>query len=164
MKKEETPYIVPKYPHFLAAWTKFETFYFQILCSKKRKSAVNFHLFLREIYMVHLKTFKSRILGSVWIALFKQFLNLVSKVLRQIMQQQKLKIQIYWPSCLIHYCKTTRCTQKKPNFSAKEVCLSRTINVPLPPIFWQAERFLTCLINKNSHFIFEFFWGVNLDL
>ena len=27
---EETPYIVPKYPHFLTAWTKFETFYFQI--------------------------------------------------------------------------------------------------------------------------------------
>jgi hypothetical protein len=28
MKKEETPHIVPKYPDFLAAWTKFETFYF----------------------------------------------------------------------------------------------------------------------------------------
>ena len=27
-KKEETLYIVPKYPHFLAIWTKFETFYF----------------------------------------------------------------------------------------------------------------------------------------
>ena len=39
MKKEETPYIVPKYPHFLAAWNKLETFYFQIFCSKKRKSA-----------------------------------------------------------------------------------------------------------------------------
>jgi hypothetical protein len=36
MKKEETPYIVPKYPHFLAVWTKFETFYFQIFSLKKR--------------------------------------------------------------------------------------------------------------------------------
>ena len=32
MIKEETPYIVPKYPHFLAVWTRFETFYFQICC------------------------------------------------------------------------------------------------------------------------------------
>jgi len=38
MIKEETPYTVPKYPHFLAVWTKFETFYFQLFCSKKRKS------------------------------------------------------------------------------------------------------------------------------
>ena len=30
MKKEETPYIVPKYPHFLAVWIKFETFYLSI--------------------------------------------------------------------------------------------------------------------------------------
>ena len=35
MKKEETPYIVPKYPHFLAVWTKLETFYFQIFVKKR---------------------------------------------------------------------------------------------------------------------------------
>jgi len=35
MKKEETPYIMPKYPNFSAVWTKFETFYFQIFCSKR---------------------------------------------------------------------------------------------------------------------------------
>ena len=28
----------PQRLHFLAAWTKFDTLYFQIICSKKRKS------------------------------------------------------------------------------------------------------------------------------
>ena len=30
-KKEDTPYTVSEYPHFLNAWTKLDTFYFQIL-------------------------------------------------------------------------------------------------------------------------------------
>jgi hypothetical protein len=34
-EKEDTPYIVPKYPHLLAERTKFETFYFQIFCLKR---------------------------------------------------------------------------------------------------------------------------------
>jgi hypothetical protein len=37
-KDDPSPYSVPKYPHFLAVWTKFENFYFQLFCSKKRKS------------------------------------------------------------------------------------------------------------------------------
>jgi hypothetical protein len=30
----------PKYPHFLAVCTKFDTFYFQIFCLIKKKSAI----------------------------------------------------------------------------------------------------------------------------
>lgn len=36
IKKDETPYIVPKYSHLLTVWIKFEKFYFQIICLKKR--------------------------------------------------------------------------------------------------------------------------------
>jgi hypothetical protein len=36
-KGETSPYTVPKYPHFLAVWTKLETFYFQIFCLKKEE-------------------------------------------------------------------------------------------------------------------------------
>jgi hypothetical protein len=49
MEKEETPYIVPKYHHLLAAWTKFETFYLQIFCLKKRKSADQRKIFISAI-------------------------------------------------------------------------------------------------------------------
>jgi len=39
IEKEETPYKVSLNLHFLAVWTKSDTFYFQIFSSKKRKSA-----------------------------------------------------------------------------------------------------------------------------
>jgi hypothetical protein len=35
-KKRKPSYIVLIYPHFLSVWIKFETFYFQIYCLKKR--------------------------------------------------------------------------------------------------------------------------------
>ena len=34
-EKEEIIYTVPKYQHFIAAWIKFDTFYFQIFCKKR---------------------------------------------------------------------------------------------------------------------------------
>jgi hypothetical protein len=53
MKKEETPYIVPKYPHFLAVLIKFETFYLSIgrnFCSvhEERTSIRLYTLWLRK--------------------------------------------------------------------------------------------------------------------
>jgi hypothetical protein len=53
MKKEETPYIVPIYSHFLAVWTKIETFYFQYFVKKKRKSADQRKTFISDIHNVH---------------------------------------------------------------------------------------------------------------
>ena len=48
-KRAPPPYTMPKYPHFLAVRTKFDTFYFQITCWKKRKSVNERNILISEI-------------------------------------------------------------------------------------------------------------------
>jgi hypothetical protein len=100
MKKEETPYIVPKYPHFLAVWTKLETFYFQIFCLKKRKSADQRKTFISVYtpFSVCLLLFWTQV-GSIinWQEAFHKLLE-KKQCLKYIVRLKHLEQGLYTPT------------------------------------------------------------------